>query len=112
MTERSAVMEGSFMQVHDLAKDVSENDLVICLGFGGRKLDDVAGWILEDQQAKDYTIDWFINQFKKHFYDLADSDMDNMLFCRELGLGYYDVFGRREEACREAMGAVEVWMRR
>jgi len=60
MTERSAVMEGSFMQVHDL----------------------------------------------------ADNDMDNMLFCRELGLGYYDVFGRREEACREAMGAVEVWMRR
>lgn len=83
---------------------------MICLGFGGRDLDEIADEVLRVQKPDEYSAEWLVQQFKGHFCDLADNDLDNMMFCRERRLRYYDVFGRHDEICREVLDVVGDWV--
>lgn len=101
MTGRPNLMEGSFMQVEDLVKHVRDDDRIICLGFGGRKLAEVAKQVLVHTKEGDYLYGCSEEKFCQHFYDLEENDWVNMEFCQKNGIKYYDTFENREEVLRE-----------
>lgn len=91
------VIEGDFISVESLHEKKSNDDLIICLGFGKRSIDEIYDNVNKYSKEYDYTYNWDIGEFKKHFYDLEEKDTQNYNYCKENKILYYDTFNNREE---------------
>lgn len=68
------LIEGDFCSVETLSNILDENDLIICLGFSKRNIDEIIKGIRENDTEIDYTKNWNDKKIKKHFYDIVEND--------------------------------------
>ncbi len=102
ITGLPTLVDYAFSSIEVLCENMGDDDAIICLGYGGRSIDEVVGMIKENSLEKDYTYDWDIDKIKTHFHDMILDDKKNMMECERLGIRYYDT-SRREESLEEVM---------
>ncbi len=111
MTGGPTLVEGSFASVEEvmklLAEDNEERNMVICLGYGGMKLEEVAKCAIAKANAESYLQGRTEEEFKRHFYDLEDSDRKNQEFCEKYDVPYFVTVENREERLREIVEKVQ-----
>lgn len=106
MTRSLTVVEGSFARVEQIWRLVKSDDLVICLGYGGRSLAEIAELAIRKADADSYLYGKTVKEFKEHFYDLAEEDVVNLQFCKENNVPYYDTADNRDEKMGEILELV------
>lgn len=102
LTGDMSLVEGSFVTARDLARLISENDMAICLGYGGKSREEIAEIALARVTKDNYLYGCTIEKFVAHFYDIDKLDRDNMEFCEHNSILYFDV----SEGWSEVEGAV------
>ncbi len=101
MTSSLSLVEGTFAKVGQLTTLVSANDMVICLGYGGKNLNEVAETAIANASASSYLFGKTEEEFKTHFYDLEKDDRENIEDCRKYGIKYVDTSENREQVLEE-----------
>lgn len=101
------IVEGDFADIETIVNNITDQDIVICLGFNGRKIDDVVNRIKENDTKEDYTSNWTKEHIKKHFYDITQKDIDNFELCKKYGIEYFDTFNNREEVFQNILKYLE-----
>lgn len=91
----SNIVEGDFADINTIVNNISSQDIVICLGFNKRTMEEIVSKIKENDTNNDYTNNWNENEIKKHFYDLTIKDTDNYELCKKYNINYYDTYYNR-----------------
>ncbi len=94
---KPSLVEGDFCSIDELYKLLGENDLIICLGFGCRTIDEIISNIRIYDTEKDYTKKWSDEKIYSHFADIERNDKMNFDFCNNNNIKYYDTYDNREE---------------
>lgn len=102
MTGQPTLVEGSFASVREVASLVRKEDLVICLSYGGMSLGDVAKQAIQMAGPESYLYGRTEAEFGEHFYDLAETDRENMEFCEKNQIPYFVTANGREEVLQKA----------
>lgn len=114
MTGDLTIVEGSFAGAKQVLDLVRKEDLVVCLGYGGRSLEEVAERAIREACEGHYLYGKSEEEFKRHFYDLVRDDQANLEFCEEFNVPYFDTYGasaeEREEKLEEVVGIVMGWV--
>lgn len=100
------LIEGSFCSVEKLLSLLDENDLIICLGFGGRNIDEILNGIRQNDADADYTKGWSDEKIKQHFYDIVENDNINYDYCIKHNIKYYDTYINRKEAFMQILNDI------
>lgn len=110
LTGDNSVVEGTFASVETVASLIQDGDLLICLGYGGRDLAEVAKMAIAKSDARSYLYGKTEEEFAQHFYDLVDDDRANMEFCEKNQILYYDTSGPREEVLAKIVENAKSWL--
>ncbi len=108
LTGDLSVIEGSFASAGKVLSLASDNDLIICLGYGGDKDKNMIAQIaLSRVDSKHYLFGCSVEKFVKHFYDIDTMDWENFEFCKRHQIPYFDT------SCgwKEAEDFVKNWLR-
>lgn len=92
-----SLIEGDFCNIEELYNLIDENDYIICLGLGLRKLDYIIKGIKDNDKIDDYTFNWSDEQILNHFYDMEEKDKFNFDFCMKKNIKYYDTYLNRND---------------
>ena len=87
---------------------IDEDSIIICLGFGCRKIDEIVEGIRRNDKENDYTKDWSTERLYKHFYDIVEKDKNNFEFCINNNIKYYDTYVNRKELFDKIMSDLDV----
>ena len=90
-----SLVEGDFCTIEELNNLIDENDIIICLGFGCRSIEEIIRSVKKNDTSDDYTKDWSDEKMKKHFYNLVDKDKENYDYCIKNNINYYDTYDNR-----------------
>lgn len=101
-----SIIEGDFCDIKTL-KELTNEDVIICLGFGKKSLDEVIDGIKAHDKADDYTKEWSLEKLKNHFYDIVEKDEENYNFCNDHNIPYFDTFDNREEVFSNILNFIE-----
>lgn len=101
------LIEGDFCSVETLSNILDENDLIICLGFSKRNIDEIIKGIRENDTEIDYTKNWNDKKIKKHFYDIVENDNVNYNYCIKNNIKYYDTYTNRKEVFIEILNNLD-----
>ena len=101
ITKYGNIIEGDFITVEKIQNYIKEDDIIICLGFSKRSLEDISLAIKMHDTQKDYTKDWAQEKIQKHFYNLETEDEQNYEACQKYHLPYYDTFENRIETFKQ-----------
>lgn len=112
LTQSVTVVEGSFAKVEDVCRLMKDDDLVICLGYGGRGLDEVAKLAIQKASEDSYLYRRTVEEFKGHFYDLVEDDQANLEFCLQNNVPYYDTAEERAKKLEKVLGLIGENMKR
>lgn len=107
ITGCSSIIEGAISDVKTISDIASKDDIIICLGFNGRSIDEVIELIKKYDRETDYTHDWSEEKLKKHFYDITDEDKKNIELCQNLNIRYFDMYENREEKLLDVIKYIE-----
>ena len=107
MTGCGNIVEGSFAGIEMINNLVGNRDIVVCLGSGGKDIEEIVRIIKAHDVEGDYTKDWSAEQIKRHFYDMANSDQENRRFCEQCGIGYFNTFDNREAIFLDVLDYIE-----
>lgn len=102
MTGQPTLVEGSFASVEEVVDLVRKEDVVICLGYGGIALEEVARQAIRMAGPESYLYGRTEAEFVEHFYDLAEDDQVNKKFCDEKQIPYFVTAGEREKVLEKA----------
>ena len=91
------LVEGDFCSIEELHKLVSEDDIIICLGFNSLSLDEIINCIILNDTNDSYTKEWSYEKIKKHFFDIEEKDKINYEYCIKNNINYYDTSKNRKE---------------
>ena len=80
-------------QVIDFAKD---EDIVLCLGFGGRSNDEILDIIRSYEQNNDYTKNYNNETLIKLWGDISAIDKENLALCNKNNIKYFDTSNDRD----------------
>lgn len=100
MTGQPTLVEGSFANMQEMVGLVREEDLVICLGYGGLALEEVAEQAIRRAGPESYLYGRTKAEFMEHFYDLSETDQNNKKFCEEKQLPYFVTTKEREKVLK------------
>ena len=89
------LVEGDFCSIEELNNLIDDNDIIICLGFGCRKIEDIIDLIRNNDTNDDYTKNWSNEKMEKHFYDLTIKDKGNYDYCLKNKIDYFDTYENR-----------------
>lgn len=107
ITGCSSVVEGTFARVGKIVSLISSDDLLICLGYGGRDLAEVARMAIAKADSRSYLYGRTAEEFAQHFYDLVDDDRANLEFCKNNRIAYYDTSASRERTLSQIVELVK-----
>ena len=102
MTGHPTLVEGSFASVQEVIGLVRKEDLVICLGYGGMALADVAKQAIRMAGPESYLYGRTEAEFAKHFYDLTETDQENKEYCEKNQIPYFATVDEREKVLQVA----------
>lgn len=97
LTGYGNIVEGSFCSVETIFNLIDLQDIIICLGFNNRSLDEIVNGIMKYDTCNDYTKTWTREQIEKHFYDSVKKDRENYEFCEKYNINYWDTYDNRQE---------------
>ena len=100
------LIEGDFCSAPKLLSLLDENDLIICLGHGGRNIDEILKGIRENDTNADYTKSWSEEKIKQHFYDIVKNDNLNYDYCIKNNIRYYDTYINRKEVFMQILNDI------
>lgn len=106
MTGNSTLVEGSFINVEQLSQLIREKDIMVCLGYGGMKLEEVAEGAINNASSKSYLFGKTKEEFMEHFYDLADNDQMNQRFCMNNNIPYFVTVGDRNAELQKVVAYI------
>lgn len=107
MTGCVSLVEGTFTEVDKLHDLVAMDDLIICLGYGGKDKYQIADLALARATRDNYLYGCSREKFLAHFYDIEESDKRNMNYCQQNGLLYFDVCEGWEGVEEAVFGQIE-----
>lgn len=102
-----SIIEGDFANIKTIKELSNEDDLIICLGFNQRNIDEIISNIKKYDTKEDYTSDWTEEKIRNHFYDLVETDKYNYDYCKKNNINYYDTFENREEVLNKIIDNME-----
>lgn len=107
MTGCPTLIEGSFVRVERLKELARPEDIVVCLGYGEMSLDEIAKCAIQYAGPGHYLYGKSEEEFKRHFYDLADEDRVNREFCMANDVPYFVMTENRSEKLVEIVDILE-----
>lgn len=107
ITGCSNIIEGSFTDIKTISSLIDDNDVVICLGFGGIDLEQYVKLVKEYETERDYTKTWSVDDMKNHFYDSNVEDIANIKQCKEYNVMYFDTSINRTEVLANIIDYLE-----
>ncbi len=111
MTGNASLVEGTFAKASQIQNMLEDGDLLICLGYGGHSLSEIAEQAISKAKSDSYLHGHTTTEFMKHFYDLEADDTENREFCLAQGLPYFDTYNNREKSLMEALTLVDKHLR-
>lgn len=102
MTGQPTLVEGSFANVEEVVDLARKEDVVICLGYGGMALEEVARQAIRTAGLESYLYGRTEAEFVEHFYDLVKTDQVNKKICEEKRVPYFVTAGEREKVLEKA----------
>ena len=107
MLSKPSLIEGDFCSIEELNNLVTDEDVVICLGLGCRKLDDIVTGINNNDTNDDYTKEWTNDKIKNHFFDIEEKDKYNNDYCIKNNITYYDTYEKRKEIFEDIINNID-----
>lgn len=111
LTGNISLVEGSFAAVEDISKLVLSDDVVICLGYGGRSKAEIAKIALGRVTSDNYLFGCSVERFLEHFYDIDELDRRNLAYCQSSSYDYFDTSEGQEAVDRAVLKLLEerIW---
>lgn len=103
MTGNPSLVEGSFANVEQVVRLVRDEDVVVCLGYGEMTLEEIAQEAIRKAGPESYLFGRLEEEFRRHFYDLAEDDKVNREFCEKNNVPYYVTAGEREKVLEDVV---------
>ena len=95
---QKSVIDVGLMDIELINSVLTENDIIVCLGFGGDKsINQIWALIEQYHQEYDYTYTLGLDRAKKMWGDFALDDRRNKLYCEQNGIMYVDTSSNRDE---------------
>ena len=101
------LIEGDFTDIESIVKNTDEDDMIICLGFSGRRIDEIIDGIIRNDSNHDYTKNWTEDKIKNHFYDIVEKDKENIENCKKYNIKYYDTYENRQDVFFEILNFIK-----
>lgn len=107
ITKYNTLIEGDFAGIESIIKNTSEQDIIICLGFNGRSIEEIIDGIIKNDTETDYTKHWSREQIEAHFYDNVQKDIENIENCKKYNISYYDTYENRQETFLKIVNGIK-----
>ncbi len=92
-----SVLDCALLSVQQVISIAEPNDIVVCLGFGGKTRDEIFDIIREYEQPTDYTATIDNEHLTKLWGNVADEDASNIKICANRDIKYFDTSANRDK---------------
>ena len=91
--ECNNIVDLALVDLKTVLLNKSDEDLVVCLGFGKDKLnEEIFSFIRERENENDYTKRFSDEQLVAVWGNICDIDKNNMKVCEDNNIKYFDAF--------------------
>ncbi len=91
-----SIVDLSLLNIEKIYEMLDENDIIVCLGFGGKSNNEIFKIIRKFEHGNDYTITKTDEELKKLWGDMAKRDKHNMSFAAEHNISYFETTEREK----------------
>lgn len=86
------IVDLALVDLKTVIDNKQEEDIIVCLGFGGANYKEILKFIRKREKEEDYTFKMSDDHLMKVWGDIESCDKENMTLCKEYGIKYFDVF--------------------
>lgn len=95
-TQNSNIVDSALLDLKTITEIASNEDIIVCLGFGGKTQEEILKIIRENEAQQDYTKNFSDKQLLSFWGDIEKQDNQNKNFCKENSIFYFDITKNRE----------------
>ena len=106
LSQQNSLIDSALLPIQDALKIKKTNDLIICLGFGGKPKEEIFKTIHTYENEQDYTKNFADDYLLRLWGDIEANDIFNKNFCKENNLLYIDTSTNRDTAFDTVLQAI------
>lgn len=85
------IVDLALVELKTVIENRSEDDIIVCLGFGGVSEKEIFSFIRKREKQEDYTLNMSDEKLSEVWGDISMIDKENMELCKKYNIRYFDV---------------------